>query len=357
MILREPTLGFEEKLFVADPATRGMPAHRSDFSHLKVAVAGDLLVDHDLYAEPRRLSREAPVMVLRHVRDHLGAGGAANVARNLRALGCQVGVFGVVGRDDAGSRLLELLERESIATSGVLAIDGYVTPTKTRVLAAEPRRDAQQILRIDREPVRAVEGTDRATVASALRAAAGSLHAVVLSDYGYGLVGGEIGDVARAIAAAGGVAVLDPRAAVGDLGGLTAMTPNLEELARCTGLRPEDLDGRAALAAAARTLLRLAGCRYVLVTRDSLGMALFGAGLPAQGTFVAASGTERISDVRGAGDTAAAVFALALAAGRSAPDAMVLANAAAGVVVLEHGAAVCGVDELDGALDGAPMAL
>jgi rfaE bifunctional protein kinase chain/domain len=330
-------------------------ARSADFSQLEVAVVGDLLVDHDLYAEPRRLSREAPVMVLRHVRDRIGAGGAANVARNLRALGCHVHLFGVVGRDDAGGRLLELLEQESITTTGVLAIGGYDTPTKTRVLAAEPRRDAQQILRIDREPVRAVEAKDRATVAAALRAAADSLDAIVLSDYGYGLVGGEIGDAARAIAASGAVAVLDPRGTVRDLAGLTAMTPNLEELASCTGLRAADLDGREALATAAKTLLRLAGCRYLLVTRDSLGMALFGAGLPAAGMFVAASGTERISDVRGAGDTAAAAFALALAAGRPAPDAMALANAAAGVVVLEQGAAVCSVEDLDGALAGAPV--
>ncbi len=327
-----------------------------DFSHLDVAVAGDLLVDHDLYAEPRRLSREAPVMVLRHVRDRVGAGGAANVARNLRALGCHVRVFGVVGPDDAGRRLRELLDEESIDTSGVLTIDGYDTPTKTRVLAAEPRRHLQQILRIDHEPARALEAGDRTAVAAALRSAVGSLDAVVLSDYGYGLAGGEIGDVSRVIAANGAIAVLDPRSAVGGLTGLTAMTPNVQELASCTGCRPNDVDDRGGLAAAAAALLRLASCRYVLVTRGSSGMALFGDDLPSEGTFVAAAGTDQISDVCGAGDTAAAAFAVGLAAGRTAPDAMVLANAAAGVVVLEHGAAACSVEALDGALAGVTAA-
>jgi rfaE bifunctional protein kinase chain/domain len=228
-----------------------------DFSHLEVAVTGDLLVDHDLYAEPRRLW-EAPVVVLRHGRARAGAGGAGNVARNLRALGCHFRLVGVVGSDGAGGRLLEPLEQESIDTRGVLAIDGYDTPTKTRVLAAEPRRHLQQVLRIDREPVRAVDAPERAAVAAGLRAAAGSLDAAVLSDYGYGLVGGEVGDVARAIAATGAIVVLDPRSAVGDRTELTAVTPNLEELASCTGRSVHDLDDRDALAAAASALLRAA---------------------------------------------------------------------------------------------------
>jgi bifunctional ADP-heptose synthase (sugar kinase/adenylyltransferase) len=141
------------------------------------------------------------VLVLRHVRDRAGAGGAANVARNLRALGSRVRVLGVVGRDEAGSGLLELLEDDPIDTSGVLALDGYDTPTKTRVLAAEPRRPLQQILRVDREPAWPIGGARARSRRRGLRAIAGSLDAVVSSDYGYGLVAGEIGAAARELAA------------------------------------------------------------------------------------------------------------------------------------------------------------
>ena len=323
----------------------------SQFTDLDVAVVGDLVVDHYLYAEPRRLSREAPVMVLRHVHDRFGAGGAANVARNLRALGCRVRVLGVVGRDDSGRKLLELLEADSIDTSAVVTLDGgFGTATKTRVLAAEPRRKLQQVLRIDRESAHPIEPAVRAAIAGDLAAAAGSVDAVVVSDYGYGVASAEVGLAVGHLAATGTTVVLDPRDDVRHLRGLTAATPNIDELARCTGIAADRLDDRDELAAAASALLQLAGCRFLLVTRGNLGMAVFGEGLPIGGILVDASGTGEITDVCGAGDTAAAVFTAALAAGAGAPEAMHIANTAAGVVVLEHGASVCRIEALEAAL-------
>lgn len=326
----------------------------SHFSELEVVVVGDLIVDHYLYAEPRRLSREAPVMVLRHVHDRVGAGGAANVARNARALGCRVRVLGVVGADESGRLLLELLAAESIDTSGVRTLADFRTPTKTRVLAAEPRRSLQQVLRIDRDPQRPIAPEVKAAIAAELDATADSIDALVVSDYGYGIAAEEVGLAATRLCAAGKTAVLDPLREVRRFAGLTALTPNVSELASCTGTPLDDLDDRDALAAAAAALLRKAACRFLLVTRGNLGMALFGEGLPSDGAVVEASGTRDVTDVCGAGDTAAAVFAAALAAGCAAARAMVLANAAAGVVVLEHGAAVCRVEALEAAVLEAP---
>lgn len=326
----------------------------ADFSELHVAVVGDLLADHYIYGEPMRLSREAPVIVLRQVGERIGAGGAANVARNLRALRSRVRVLGIVGRDEHGGELLRLLDEESIDTSGVHILDGYQTPTKTRVLAAEPRRNLQQVLRIDREPDRPIGPPVREGIARELAAMGDAIDAVIVSDYSYGLCDVEMGIAATELSRAGKVVVLDPRREVSNFNGLTALTPNVDELARFTNASPDHLGDRCELANAAKALLGSTGCRFLLVTRGNLGMALFGEGLPQEGVVVEAWGTNAITDVCGAGDTAAAVFALGLAAQYSAPEAMYLANAASGIVVLEHGAAVCTIGALDAALAGMP---
>jgi rfaE bifunctional protein kinase chain/domain len=314
-----------------------------DFSRLRVAVAGDLIADRYLFASPRKLSREAPVIVLRHERETLGLGGAANVARNLRVLGAKTELFGLAGRDAIGCEC-------------VLSLPGWVTPTKTRVLAAEPRRSAQQVLRIDREPPEPAPPAKCAEIARRLRARGADFDALVVSDYEYGLVGAELGALAREWAAAGRVVVLDPRRSLEPFRGITALTPNVGELARFTAVEPARLDDPVALARAARELLAQTGARWLLVTRGNLGMALFGEGLGDAGRCVPASGSGEVTDVSGAGDTSAAVFALALAAARPAFEAMQLANAAAGVVVLEHGAAACTRAQLERALGGAARA-
>jgi D-glycero-beta-D-manno-heptose-7-phosphate kinase len=328
-----------------------------DFDALRVAVVGDLVADHYLYAEPRRLSREAPVMVLRYRSESIGAGGAANVARNLRALGASVSVFGVVGNDSNGRELSRKLEADGLELSGVERVTEWTTPTKTRILAAEARRFPQQVLRIDREPAETVSGAIREGVARAILERASEFDAIILSDYEYGLVDEEIAAVASALAREGKVAVLDPRREVERFGGLTALTPNIGELARFSGIETDRFDSIEVLREAANWLLARVGCRWLLVTRGNLGMALFGEGLPSEGVAVEASGEGEVTDVTGAGDSAASVFALALAAGSSPTEAMRLANTASGVVVMENGAAVCTRGELEAALLTSPPAV
>ncbi|MBK7878192.1 MAG: bifunctional hydroxymethylpyrimidine kinase/phosphomethylpyrimidine kinase [Planctomycetes bacterium] len=334
------------------------PAPRlPDFTKLSVAVLGDPIADHWLFAQPTRLSREAPVMVLRHEREELGAGGAANVARNLRALGAQVSVFGLVGRDAHGRELSILLEKEGIDVAGLATVPGWTTPTKTRVLAAEARRSPHQVLRIDREPREAAPVAERDRVHAAVREALEDFDALVISDYGYGIVSPETALLAEAFRRANRVAVLDPRANVELFrGALTALTPNIGELARFTHVDVSKLDDVTELRKAARSLVERLEPQWLLVTRGNLGMALFGPG-DADGIAVEASGDGEVTDVTGAGDTAAAVFALALAARCDPAQAMVLANAAAGVVVMENGAAVCSPNELASALAEAPVAV
>jgi rfaE bifunctional protein kinase chain/domain len=328
-----------------------------DFARLSVAVAGDLIADRYLLAEPKALSREAPVIVLREVSERLGAGGAANVARNLLALGARTRVLGAVGRDARGRELVELLEGEGVDVGGIASVPGWSTPTKTRVLAAEPRRSLQQVLRLDRDPQAPVPGAVRAELGERVARLAGEVDALVLSDYDYGLLDEGVARAAARLADAGATVVLDPRSRLAGFEGLSALTPNVPELARFTGRAPEALADPGELARAAGELLERARPRWLLVTRGNSGMALFGAGLPEAGVAVEASGTGNVTDVTGAGDTAAAVFALALAAGEAPIDAMLLANAASGVVVLEHGAAVCTPEALRAAMAAAPPAV
>lgn len=324
-----------------------------DFAGLRVAVVGDLIADHYMVCEPRGLSREAPVMVLSHSHEYLAAGGAANVARNLAALGAETRCLGAVGRDARGRELLELLRADGIDVEGVLTIPGWVTTTKTRIVAAEPRRSLSQVLRVDHTPKGPLEAAARRTVEAALAGLAGEVDAVVLSDYEIGLFDGDLARRGAGLAEHLPV-VLDPRSSLEGFEGVTALMPNVGELAGFTGHAADSLDDPQALAAAARALGGRFESGALLVTRGNHGMALFGAGAPAGGAWVGASGAGNVTDVTGAGDTAAAVFALALAAGADNLDAMTLANAASGVVVMEHGAAVCTPAALRAALPVAP---
>jgi rfaE bifunctional protein kinase chain/domain len=322
-----------------------------DFSALRVVVVGDLVADHYLFGEPTRLSREAPVMVLRHRGEELGAGGAANAARNLRSLGASVRALGVVGRDKNGRELVELLERDGIDVAGVEAIADWITPTKTRVLGAEPGRTRQHILRIDREPEAAPSESVCARLARRLAELEGRVDAVLLSDYGYGLLDSGLAAAARRMKTAGAVVVLDPRRQFEAFHGLSAITPNLGELALAARRTVDELASGEELVRAARAVLAQLAPEHLLVTLGNRGMQLFTRA--AAPLAVPAAGNEAL-DVSGAGDTAAAAFTLALAAGCDGARALRLANAAAGVVVMEHGAAACALDKLRSALALAP---
>ncbi|MFT4542371.1 MAG: rfaE bifunctional protein kinase chain/domain [Planctomycetota bacterium] len=327
-----------------------------DFGSLKVAVVGDLIADHYMFARPRRLSREAPVMVLSHEGEEVGAGGAANVARNLRTLGAEVHMVGVIGGQagDRGEEVLALLTDQGVDVTGVRVAPDWRTPVKTRILAAERRRSLQQILRIDREASTLVSIEAQEQVATRLLEIGEDIDAVLIADYEYGTVGSPVGRAVSAMARAEKIVVLDPRTMHDNYRGLTALTPNMDEMARFTGLSPETFNEEGKLEHAAGAVMRRMACRYLLVTRGNRGMQLFGEGMGVDGIGIPASGLGEVTDVCGAGDTAAAVFALALTSGLDPVAAMVMANAASGVVVQEHGASACTAVELSEAMRTAP---
>ena len=321
---------------------------------LRALVVGDGVLDRWVHARPTRLSREAPVPVFSEQRVELRPGGAANVAWNLARLGAATAWIGAVGADRHGRALLERMRSAGCDTSGARPCAGWSTPLKTRVLAAEPHRTPAQVLRLDRDPTSSPAPSDLHRLVLALEQAVGEVDLVVVSDYGYGVVGEYLGPSLEWLANCGTVCVLDPRRFDFHPRGLRALTPNLDDLARTTGRHPDELAEPHALEQAARRLLERSGARWLLATLGNRGMALFGA--DGERASVPAAGSERVVDVSGAGDTAAAVFGLALAAGTRAEVAMELANAAAGRVVMELGTAAIDLPTLLEAHTLAPRA-
>jgi rfaE bifunctional protein kinase chain/domain len=322
------------------------------FSQRRVAVVGDIVADEFLTGQIARVSREAPVLILRYDATRIVPGGAGNAANNVAALSGRVDLFGLVGSDEAGRALVRGLPA-NVAKRGLMKPPGYLTPRKTRVLAGGVHSAKQQIVRIDREPA----GPPDARLLEAFHAAVlegvDAADAVLLSDYGYGLVTPSLATAIEVRLRQAGRQVpapvlVDSRYDLGAYRGLTACTPNEPEVEQLLGVRIND-DG-AALERAGRTLLRRSRMKAVLVTRGSHGMALFEPSTPT--AHIPIYGSDEIADVTGAGDTVMATLALALAAGASFYEAARLANYAGGLVVMKRGTATVSARELREAIRG-----
>jgi D-glycero-beta-D-manno-heptose-7-phosphate kinase len=279
-------------------------------------------------------------------------GGAGNAANNAAALGAAVELVGLVGRDESGRRMLEALPTRA-RTGGVRRERAYVTPVKTRILAGGVHSAKQQVVRIDREPDWPVAEPLRQRLVRAVVKAAAECDAVILSDYGSGLVTPLLAKAVRAALDRRTrrrrvPVLLDSRYGLLGYRGVTACTPNESEVEQVLGVRlDEDPD---ALERAGRRLLKDLRTEAVLVTRGSRGMALF---QPKQPTIhVPIFGSDEVADVTGAGDTVIATFALALAAGGSFYEAARLANYAGGLVVMKRGTATVSDRELIEAIEG-----
>jgi rfaE bifunctional protein kinase chain/domain len=312
------------------------------FVERKVVVVGDLLADQFQYGEISRVSREAPVLILRHERTETVPGGAANCAVNLAALGAQVEIVGIVGADEAGRALRARLRAAGVECGEIVELAGQPTTTKTRILAGQLHSTRQQVLRIDYE-CRVPEDADlRAKLAARLRKAARDADALIISDYGYGVADETIAAEALEIARANKIPCLaDSRFALSRFAGATAATPNQDEVEKLLNQQFTDAQGLAPAASELRARLQL---QALLVTRGSDGMLLLEKDkepleLPAVGAL------EPV-DVTGAGDTVIAAYALALASGANFAQAAQLANHAGGLVVMKRGTASVSADEL-----------
>lgn len=321
------------------------------FRRRTVLVVGDLIADEFIYGDVARVSREAPVLILKYDTTQLIPGGAGNAAHNVAALGARAGVAGLVGADAEGRRLLASFPKQ-VDRSRVVTSARYQTPVKTRILAGGTHSAKQQVVRIDRETDWPLSQHVSDTFAQRLVTTLGDGDAVVLSDYGSGLVTPRLAtSIRRALKAAGRPSVpvlLDTRYRLLDYRGLTTCTPNESEVEQALGVIIGD--NTEALERAGRTLLAQTKSRAILVTRGSRGMALFEP--TRQTVHVPIFGSDEVADVTGAGDTVIATFALSLAAGASFYEATRLANYAGGLVVMKRGTATIAARELADAVGG-----
>jgi rfaE bifunctional protein kinase chain/domain len=316
------------------------------FAGMRVAVFGDLIVDEFIYGQLSRVSREAPVLILDYDSTDIVPGGAGNAAANVAALGGTPVAVGVAGRDEAGRRLLDVMRRR-VDVRGVIRPAAYRTPTKTRILAGGVHSAKQQVVRIDRGTKPVFSDGDRKAVEARLRHASARADALLVSDYGTGIVTPAAvararRGLARRRSGTRPPVLVDSRYALASFRGMTACTPNESEVEQLLGIRIGE--NVKILEKAGRELLMRTRGAAVLITRGSRGMALFEREQPT--VHIPIFGSDQIADVTGAGDTVIATVTLALAAGGSFLEAARLANYAGGLVVMKRGTATISADEL-----------
>ncbi len=317
------------------------------FPRQTICVVGDFVLDEFVSGEISRISREAPVLILRHRRSEAYPGGAANAVNNIADLGARVLPVGVVGDDEGGRTLLDYFRHKRVNVSGILRSRDWVTTTKTRYLAGWTHTTEQQVLRVDREPHRNLPEDIQEAIARKARGISRRAGAVLVSDYG-------LGAASPALVRKLGVkrVTLDSRYRLLEYAGagITAATPNEPELEAAyhanigTDTRKlEELGQRA---------LRDLDLEALVVTRGKDGMAVFESGEKNAGELrqIPIYGSDAPVDVTGAGDTVIAAFTLALAAGASYLEAAHLANYAGGIVVMKRRTATVTRAELEATL-------
>ncbi|MCX8090750.1 MAG: D-glycero-beta-D-manno-heptose-7-phosphate kinase [Verrucomicrobiae bacterium] len=310
----------------------------------RVLVVGDVMLDQFIWGHVARISPEAPVPVVDFVRESFMPGGAANVARNLTALNVRTELFGAVGDDTAATQLQRLLRQHRIGCRGLLTCRARPTSVKTRIVA-----HTQQVVRIDRESRDGLRPRQTRRLLEALAAHLPHAAALIVCDYGKGVVTQPLLDQVRALCRQRGVWLsLDPKPVHRlNLTGLSLLTPNRKEAFELAGLPDETRHANpladANLLRAAERLLTELRPALLLITLGELGMLLCQHGRkPVHIPTVA----KEVFDVSGAGDTVIATFTLAIAAGASPLEAAILSNHAAGIVVGKVGTATASREEL-----------
>ena len=310
---------------------------KESFPSKKIVIIGDLVADQFLHGTISRVSREAPVLILRHDETETLAGGAANAAVNVASLGGRAVLVGVTGNDANGQALLDKLCGEQVNCDFVLTSDRVQTTTKVRVLAGQHYAPRQQVLRIDYENKKSIDEELQNKLRENFLSAADEANAIIISDYDYGAANNEIAAIAREIAADKQIPLLvDSRFNLKNFPNATTATPNQDEVEQILGENFSEQD--------CAELCKSLGYQSLLVTCGNKGMILIER--EKQPVRIEAVGAKEPIDVTGAGDTVIAVYALGLASGLSFKDAANLANHAGGIVVMKKGTASASLDEL-----------
>lgn len=317
------------------------------FAGKKIAVWGDIILDEYLYGNTRRISREAPVLILSYKNQDFSLGGGGNALLNLKALGAKPIPVGVIGPDTAGDKVNQLLKKHKIPAEHIYIEKSFATPQKTRILAGEENTRKQQILRIDKDVKISGDAAVYKYILPALDALSSQVDALLVSDYHYFTVTPKLFQLMLPKFKASNIPVsLDSRFRLLEFKGATVSTPNEPEVEQALNLEmhddPKFIDNTG------DTLLKQSESEAVLLTRGAKGMVLFTQDQPSY--TIPVHGTTDIVDVTGAGDTVISVFTLALAAGATFPEAAELANYAGGIVVMKKGTATLVSQELKEAI-------
>jgi len=323
------------------------------FPKVTITVLGDLVADEFVYGEISRVSREAPVLILKHRERTVVPGGGANAVNNLADLGVNVLPVGAIGDDEPGRMLVKFFRHKRIPVSGVLKDKTYATVTKTRILAGMTHNSRQQVVRVDREPENPPNRHLTRELFLAAREYLRASDALLVSDYGYGSATPAIVNALRQAGRRKVVLVpliLDSRYRLLEYSGATAATPNEPEVEAALGFRVDD-DWQK-LAQAGEQIIQKMKLQSLLITRGRDGMVAFEQGR--QPVDIPIFGSDQVTDVTGAGDTVIAAFSAALAAGATTEEAAQLANYAGGIVVMKRGTATVSREELLRAIEQTP---
>jgi len=316
------------------------------FSSLRLAVVGDLVVDEHVYGQTSRISREAPVLILKETKRLLAAGGAGNAFLNVKELGASAKLFGAVGSDPEAKALVESFVRKGFEVDGIVSCRSYLTPRLTRIWAGSHHTSHQQVIRLDREGEEHIDRTAFDALLDALcKDFEKGFDGVLLSDYARGSIPKAWrGDLISLLIKAKVPVFVDARKAFTEYKGASYFLPSESEVEECLGARLNS--DPAAIEQAGFTLLQALGekTKALVMTLGSMGMAVFEPGNKA--VFLKAVGATDVTDVTGAGDTVTAVFSLACLAGLAPVKAAILANIAGGIVVMKRGCAQVTQEEL-----------
>ncbi|MDY6863157.1 MAG: PfkB family carbohydrate kinase [Thermodesulfobacteriota bacterium] len=312
----------------------------SNFNKAKIGVIGDIVADFYVYGKPFKLSREAPVLVIRHDGEKIIPGSAGNTINNLACLEANVYPVGIIGNDKEGEAVINCFAGKKVVLSGIVKDRSWVTISKTRIMAGDDNTSKQQVIRIDREPMKKITTKMEKRIISNLKDIAGEIDALIVADYSYNLITPVILKEILAIARKK-IVVVDSHHQLKDFKGVHIVTPNQGEAEEATGITiKNDRD----LEQAGEKLLKGLKSKAVLITRGNAGMALFEVGKNMN--KIPIFGRDDITDVTGAGDTVTSVLTLALVAGASLIKAAYLANYGASVVVMKRGTATLTGEEL-----------
>ena len=312
------------------------------FSKQKIVIIGDLVADQFLRGTIARVSREAPVFILRHDETETLPGAAANAAANVASLGGMAVLIGFSGKDANGAALLDALKEANVNCDFVVASEDFQTTTKVRVIAGQHYAARQQVIRIDYENKKTISAELRNQLKENILQASENADAIIISDYDYGVATTEIIELARRIAKDKNIPlVVDSRFRLRDFRGATSATPNQDEVEQILGKGFTETD--------CIRLCQELGFEALLVTRGNQGIMLIERNK--KPFYQKAIGAQEPIDVTGAGDTVIAVYALGLASGLSFAEAAESANHAGGIVVMKKCTATVNIEELAASIE------